>query len=137
MMIKMMTITTTLHLMAVVPSLATNVVVVVLPPAVPHRHLQTLVALHPLTLPTRSSLLHSTSLLGANPRVLNRPILLINNRQILRLPWVHLLLLSNNTNKYHPPLHRSILQRPIIILVSSSSNIISNNNNTTTCTVLT
>jgi hypothetical protein len=131
---KTMTTMMILQLMAVVVlPLVTNVVVVVLPPVVPPLPLQTLVALHPLTLPTRSSLLHSTSLLGVNPRVLNRLILLISNRQTLRLLWVRLPLLNNNTNKSHPPLHPSILQHLIIILVSSSNNII---NNTTICIVL-
>jgi hypothetical protein len=142
---KTMITMTTRQLTVVVPSPVTNVVVVVLPLAVPHPHLQTLVALPPLTLPTRSFLLlHSTFLLGVNPQVLNRAILLINNRQTLRLPWAHLLLLSNNTNKYRRRRHRSILRRLIIILVSSSSNNnntinnnSSSNNNTITYTVLT
>jgi hypothetical protein len=131
---KTMTTMMILQLTVVVLSLVTNVVVVVLPLVVPPLRLQTLVVPHLLTLPTRSSLLHLTSLLGVNLRVLNRPILLINNKQTLRSLWVRLPLLNNNINKSHPPLHPSTLPHLIIILVSSSNNIISN---TTICIVLT
>jgi hypothetical protein len=132
--IKMTNTTTTQQLMAVVLLPVTSAVVVVLPQVGPHQHLQTLVAPHLLTLPTQPSLLHSASLPEANHPVLNRPILRINNRQTLRSLWVHLLLLSNNTNRFLRLLLSSIPRVPIIPF-SSSNNTISLNN-TITCTLI-
>ena len=117
---------TTLLLTAVVLLLVTNAVVVLLLQVVPHQHLQTLVALHLLTLPTRSFLLHSASLPEANHLVLNKHILHINNKQTLRSLWVHLLHLSSNINRSLPLLRSSTLQVPIIPF--SSNNTISHNN---------
>ena len=133
MTIKTTTTMTTPHLTAVVLLPVTNAVVVVLPQADPHQHLQTPVALHLLTLPTQSFLLHSASLPEANHPVLNRPILRINNKQTLKSPWVHLPLLSSNTNRSLPPLLSSILQVPIIPF--SNNNTISHNN-TITCILI-
>ena len=132
MTIKTTTTMTTPQLMAVAPLPVTNAVVVVHLQVDPHQHLQTLVALHLLTLPTRSFLLHSASLPEANHPVLNRPILRINNRQTLRSPWAHLPLLSNNTNRSLRLLLSSIHRVPIIPF--NSNNIISHN--TITCTLI-
>jgi hypothetical protein len=84
MTIKTTTTMTTPLLTAVVLLQVTNAVVVVLLQVDPHQHLQILVALHLLTLPIRSFLLHSASLPEANHPVLNRLTLRINNSQTLR-----------------------------------------------------
>ena len=133
MTIKTTTIMTTPQLTAVALLLVINAVVVVHLQVDPHQHLQTLAALHLLTLPTQLFPLHSASLPEVNHPVLNRPILRINNRQTLRSPWAHLPLLSNNTNRSLRLLLSNILRVPIILF--SSNNTISRNN-MITCTLI-